>query len=1125
MANIVFKDRVKENCTFNGIGAVQLNGPIEGFTVFDDAATDYIIRNYSSSVWEIGEGIVSAGTLNRVTIYSNSLGTTDKIDFGTDVGIAFQDIVAFRLNGLSESIVDNLTDLDDTPADYITAALNILRVNGLESATEFVPLTADIVLFDTTVTGDPSILNVQEIIDFQDDQIGLRETASTGVTSGGSVSQDTGSTVNISAGTGEIVDGYSDRINPVKINVSWSDTLAYPIIMGTSIGSQYIFVDIAGVISQQGTPLSETQKRTSIELAIVYYKDTSIDTVVNSGILSNEVGNTLYDFLGFIGSRGRIQGMGLKTVDAQLEIWAEEGKLFSPGANAVNSITNPNILVFPQIGNSTTAAVFDVVFSDGSLYLAAQTTIPTVIELTPGATSNLGNKIATIHYFYRTHGNGLILQLGQIKYSDGNVARDSLTVDATNYNFFTNNEVTILSSQVYLQGNSSDFSDSSIAGLVNIIGSSSGGAGSSAISEFINLLDVDETTFIASQYQVPTVNALETALVFEHRINWKGLWTSQTYYPHEMSRDGDWTGIANTTTSERLAPQDVGNVLSSIDQTLTPTNESNVSIVTVVHKYTLAKNGYVKGLQVRAPAWTLDAVTKVTITNEATGESNVINDPILSVDDEWVTLNVSNSFVTVGQIFSVTFEYYTSTPGSNVSGGWTSLLSAGAPANNQIAIDNLITPTVISFSHLDLDNGSRGTELDGVVIGSIIHLTETADTTRNLRCEVTSVNTAPSGYTTYTVNQVTNGPKELRTAVTLTCDIDIPISTASEYTTFPNLWATNSPFATVTSELYYDGIEQTNTNDAYGINVLLQEAYISPDWDIISFSGGGTNTGGGGGEGAEFFTELLDTPATFLGSEDFVLQVKSDGTGVTFVAETAGLILHIANTTDPHTASSIINVPAGLMLDTDVQAAINTLDGRTSGNSTNLSDHLMDLVDAHVAESISNVPSGANITSTNIQGAVDELNTAITLNTNSINSHEISITAHAAVDITYDNATSGLTATDVKNALDELSTVEAGLPPWRLVTGSETLTSGDRVVASSLGGTFILVLPLAPTFGQEVEIKDADDNFANINISLGRNSELIAGVAEDMILDLSNAYVRLVFRGSSTGWLILSRYN
>ena len=65
--------------------------------------------------------------------------------------------------------------------------------------------------------------------------------------------------------------------------------------------------------------------------------------------------------------------------------------------------------------------------------------------------------------------------------------------------------------------------------------------------------------------------------------------------------------------------------------------------------------------------------------------------------------------------------------------------------------------------------------------------------------------------------------------------------------------------------------------------------------------------------------------------------------------------------------SDVVNTPAGTIVATDVQAAIDELDG-------DITNHVGDASDAHDASAISNIPAGS-IAATDVQAAIDELDT------------------------------------------------------------------------------------------------------------------------------------------------------
>lgn len=85
---------------------------------------------------------------------------------------------------------------------------------------------------------------------------------------------------------------------------------------------------------------------------------------------------------------------------------------------------------------------------------------------------------------------------------------------------------------------------------------------------------------------------------------------------------------------------------------------------------------------------------------------------------------------------------------------------------------------------------------------------------------------------------------------------------------------------------------------------------------------------------------------------------------------------HINDISAAHAASSISNTPSGNIVATEVQAAINELDGQDSTIATDLSNHISDSTDAHSASAITNVPSG-NLVATTVQAALNEIQTEV----------------------------------------------------------------------------------------------------------------------------------------------------
>ena len=82
-------------------------------------------------------------------------------------------------------------------------------------------------------------------------------------------------------------------------------------------------------------------------------------------------------------------------------------------------------------------------------------------------------------------------------------------------------------------------------------------------------------------------------------------------------------------------------------------------------------------------------------------------------------------------------------------------------------------------------------------------------------------------------------------------------------------------------------------------------------------------------------------------------------------------------------------------------------------------------------------------------------------------------------------------------------------------TTSKTLGNREFVSVTSAGLT--ITLPASPAAGNEVAIQVG----AFTNTVIGRNSQNIMGLAEDMTIDVENRTVNLVFTDATRGWRVV----
>ena len=93
-----------------------------------------------------------------------------------------------------------------------------------------------------------------------------------------------------------------------------------------------------------------------------------------------------------------------------------------------------------------------------------------------------------------------------------------------------------------------------------------------------------------------------------------------------------------------------------------------------------------------------------------------------------------------------------------------------------------------------------------------------------------------------------------------------------------------------------------------------------------------------------------------------------------------------------------------------------------------------------------------------------------------------------------------------------------GLSTPVVKTGAYNLVDGDRIIANTSGGAFILTLPPAPSIGDEVEIWDSQSTWGTNNLTVARNGSQIEGTATDLVCNVSGGKVQLVYMAGSRGW-------
>lgn len=192
-------------------------------------------------------------------------------------------------------------------------------------------------------------------------------------------------------------------------------------------------------------------------------------------------------------------------------------------------------------------------------------------------------------------------------------------------------------------------------------------------------------------------------------------------------------------------------------------------------------------------------------------------------------------------------------------------------------------------------------------------------------------------------------------------------------------------------------------------------------------------------------------------------------------------------------------------------------------------------------ESIDIVLDWSNVTNKPTLGTASSLNVATignASNTEVVKGDDTRLTdsrtpvahnqAASTVSVDTTNFNLNLTASEdtVQKALEKLDDLVAGggggglTPETRTVSDNNAVLSNNTsVLADTSGGAFTLLLPSAPEIGDHIQFIDAKNSFPTNNLTVGRNTKLINGLSEDLLIDVSEI-IDLYYQNDTYGWKV-----
>ncbi len=367
------------------------------------------------------------------------------------------------------------------------------------------------------------------------------------------------------------------------------------------------------------------------------------------------------------------------------------------------------------------------------------------------------------------------------------------------------------------------------------------------------------------------------------RVKWRNLWQAGTYNLNEMVRDGDWTMIANTTTTDRPAPVTEGEPEFALEDSPSWATASESTPRITGARFTITDE-IVLIEAIRIWVENTDADTEyffqlVDVT-DSSNEKVLFDGSIDNAVQGWVEVDIGSLLLTSGQTFDLRSFQLKQTPASEFTHPWDSDIPddvGGDPGSGNWSRDSFFT--TIRINETDSGVVDRSADLATLGAGDKIEINETGSTRRVEHYTIVSaVDQGAWVEYTVTLDYVDQAIRDNKG-----CDIhgentgapanvDIP-SLANEWLNVADVDGFNVTDVTT--------IAASLDDNAYGVDIKFAELVASPDWDLVAFSGSLQTSGGGTGGGVTVEDE--GTPlATVADTLNFAgAGVTASGSGTT----------------------------------------------------------------------------------------------------------------------------------------------------------------------------------------------------------------------------------------------------
>lgn len=104
---------------------------------------------------------------------------------------------------------------------------------------------------------------------------------------------------------------------------------------------------------------------------------------------------------------------------------------------------------------------------------------------------------------------------------------------------------------------------------------------------------------------------------------------------------------------------------------------------------------------------------------------------------------------------------------------------------------------------------------------------------------------------------------------------------------------------------------------------------------------------------------------------------------------------------------------------------------------------------------------------------------------------------------------------DIKALIDTHAAGGGGGMTYSVINTTATATSGSGYICDTSVGAFTVTLPSSPSAGAIVVVSDANSNWGTANLTVARNGTTIEDAAEDLVCDVDDLLITLLYTGTT----------